>query len=448
MSKSNLKITNLLNEGFFDLFEKSGFGVLVYDFIYNSETKSEKTKEFLSYQEDDDYNLLEETVYLDKNKLPELNLIEYIKSNFIENKEILNLEILFINAYGDRKFLRINVQYVLKDFDQDDDEDDNQVVETKKLSKRKLKELNEEKENFKNDINNLEKVILLIQDYSNEKKIIQHSKLFDIQFRGTFQNANIGMAIVSLEGKILEANNSFCAFLGINNIEIKNTTFQELTHPEDLLIDIKQFRRCLDGEISSYTIEKRYFNKIGNTIWGRLTATLIRDNDNEPIHFISHIEDITELKVNDQIITETNSQIMTILNADTKVGIFTTNHNGQFKQVSKGTYNLLGYDVDDLSLNENSLFFIIKMMKSDKHYNLKNIEQNLIDLDPKMKFEEFVKGVSAEKEEQRICLCRCKNQKEIYCDLVINAITNDNDEITGYVFFILDISPLVINVKD
>lgn|GEM_PF-6334987 len=442
MSKNNLKITNLLNEGFFDLFEKSGFGVLVYDFIYNTEIKSERTKNILKYDDEDEYNLLDQIVYLDKNKLPEINLLDYIKSKYLDNKEILNLETLFINSYGDRIFIRINIQYVVTEIYQEE-ETLIQTDETKKISKKKLKELSAEKENIKNDINNLEKVILLIQEYTGEKKIIQNSNLFDIQFKGTFQNANIGMAIVSLDGKILEANNSFCAFLDLNNIEIKNTTFQEITHPEDLLLDTKQLRRCLAGEISSYTIEKRYFNKIGNTVWGRLTATLIRDNENEPIHFISHIEDITDLKVNDQIITEVNTQIMTILNAETNVGIFTTTKNGTFKQVSKGTYNLLGYDVDDLSFNENLLFFITKIIKKDNHYNLKKLEQNLIDLDPNMTFEEFVRGVLSDKVEQRICVCKCKNQKEIYCELVTNVIKDEKDEITGYVFFLLDISSLL-----
>jgi serine phosphatase RsbU (regulator of sigma subunit)/PAS domain-containing protein len=73
--------------------------------------------------------------------------------------------------------------------------------------------------------------------------------------------------------------------------------FQQLTHPEDLPEDIEYLRSMLAGEISRYTMEKRYVSKQGKPIWARVTSTLKRDEvSNEPLYFICAIEDISDRK--------------------------------------------------------------------------------------------------------------------------------------------------------
>ncbi len=116
------------------------------------------------------------------------------------------------------------------------------------------------------------------------------------RFRGTFENAAIGIAHVDGDGRWLRVNQKLCDIVGYSRAEMTRTTFQEITHPDDLERDVEQFRRLIDGEIGSYQLEKRYFHKSGRVIWTALSVALQRDDDGGFAYAISMIEDITARK--------------------------------------------------------------------------------------------------------------------------------------------------------
>jgi PAS domain S-box-containing protein len=122
------------------------------------------------------------------------------------------------------------------------------------------------------------------------------SKLRDSeqQFRVAFTHSSIGMALVSLEGGFLRVNAALCRILGYTDSELLATTFQALTHPEDLAPDLSLVRRATVGEISHFEMEKRYIHKDGRTVWALLTAALVRGVAGEPLYFVSQIHDISE----------------------------------------------------------------------------------------------------------------------------------------------------------
>jgi PAS domain S-box-containing protein len=116
------------------------------------------------------------------------------------------------------------------------------------------------------------------------------------QFTSLFENSAIGMALVSLDGEWIRVNQSVCRMLGCTRDELLRTTFQDLTHPEDLNADLAQVQAMLQGTIQEYRMEKRYLAKDGRVVWGYLNVSLARDAAGQPLHFISQIEDITERK--------------------------------------------------------------------------------------------------------------------------------------------------------
>lgn len=113
------------------------------------------------------------------------------------------------------------------------------------------------------------------------------------RFRLTIHGAPIGLAIVSTDGRWLEVNAALCAILEYPANELLSKTFQQITHPDDLDQDLKQARSLLEGQASSYRMQKRYFTKSGRVISVQLDVTLLRDSDGLPLHFISQIQDIT-----------------------------------------------------------------------------------------------------------------------------------------------------------
>jgi diguanylate cyclase (GGDEF)-like protein/PAS domain S-box-containing protein len=117
----------------------------------------------------------------------------------------------------------------------------------------------------------------------------------EARFRATFEQAAIGIAHTSLDGRYLAVNRKFCDMLGYTREELVGTQSTSVTHPEDRDHE-GMFREKLLGGIPSLTAEKRYVCKNGSVIWGNRTVSLVRDHKGEPLYFLRVVEDITERK--------------------------------------------------------------------------------------------------------------------------------------------------------
>jgi len=115
-------------------------------------------------------------------------------------------------------------------------------------------------------------------------------------FKNAFQYSAVGMALVSLEGKWLKVNPRVCEIVGYSEDELLKLTFQDITHPDDLDLDLKNVKRMIAGKIENFNMEKRYFHKNGSIVWALLSVSLAKDENKKPLFFISQIEDINERK--------------------------------------------------------------------------------------------------------------------------------------------------------
>lgn len=111
-------------------------------------------------------------------------------------------------------------------------------------------------------------------------------------FSAAFANAPIGMALVGLDGRLLEVNEAACAFFGYSEADLLKLDFQAITYPEDLPSDLELVQALLMGKAKDYQIEKRYVRPSGEVVWAQLNATLVRFEDGTPRCFISQIQDI------------------------------------------------------------------------------------------------------------------------------------------------------------
>ncbi|WP_392530826.1 PAS domain S-box protein [Nostoc sp. C117] len=116
------------------------------------------------------------------------------------------------------------------------------------------------------------------------------------RFRSAFHQAAVGIAHVAINGRWLLVNQRLCDILGYTLAELQLLTFQDITHPDDLDIDLKYVDDILADRIQTYSIEKRYFRKDTSIVWVNLTVALMREPRGEPKYFISVIEDISDRK--------------------------------------------------------------------------------------------------------------------------------------------------------
>ncbi len=84
--------------------------------------------------------------------------------------------------------------------------------------------------------------------------------------------------------------------LGYSEDELTRMTWSALTHPDDLNLDLAQFKRLLEGTIESYDLDKRFIHKDGSIVYTHLTATCQRKIDGTVDYVISSLDDITRRK--------------------------------------------------------------------------------------------------------------------------------------------------------
>ena len=116
------------------------------------------------------------------------------------------------------------------------------------------------------------------------------------RFRNTFEQAAVGVAHVAPGGEFIQVNQRLCDIVGYENDVLLKKTFQEITYPEDLDLDLQYFDRLMVGEISSYSLEKRYVRRDGVIIWVNITVSLVNNSLGQPDYLIAVIEDIGDRK--------------------------------------------------------------------------------------------------------------------------------------------------------
>lgn len=169
----------------------------------------------------------------------------------------------------------------------------------------------------------------------------------DRLFESAFQHAAIGMGLVSLEGKWLRVNHSLCEIVGYSEEELLQTTFQEITHPDDLDTDLDLLHKLISGEVENYHLEKRYFHKQGHIIWILLSVSLVRDDNSEPQFFISQIQDITD-RMQAYVALRESEQRLELALEGAELGTWDWNIKTGHVVFNDRWAEMLGYNLDEL----------------------------------------------------------------------------------------------------
>jgi PAS domain S-box-containing protein len=117
----------------------------------------------------------------------------------------------------------------------------------------------------------------------------------EARFRAVFEHAALGVGRVRFsDARWIDVNEALSAMVGLTREEMLNTPWPEITHPDDLHLDLVPFRRMAKGELDRYTVEKRYIHRDGHHVWARLSLSLVRDADGRPDYEVAVVEDVTE----------------------------------------------------------------------------------------------------------------------------------------------------------
>lgn len=157
-----------------------------------------------------------------------------------------------------------------------------------------------------------EQQILILEQ---AKKLIES----EIEFRTLFEQAPVGIAKLETKtGKFIEVNKEYCEITGYTEDELKEMNFKQITFPDDLNNDLSKMEKLVNGFISEFSIEKRYYNKSGKIVWVNLFVAPLWKESEEQKNHIAIVEDITEKKEAEQSLKQSfdlvNEQNKRLLN--------------------------------------------------------------------------------------------------------------------------------------
>jgi PAS domain S-box-containing protein len=129
---------------------------------------------------------------------------------------------------------------------------------------------------------------LLFSELVTEQVEIRHAlHESESRARATFENAAVGISHVTPDGRFLRLNQVLSRILGWPADELITKTVRDITHPDDLTVELAHLKQLEDGKVDDFAVEKRDLRKDGTVVWVRRTVSGVRRRNGSIDYFVS-----------------------------------------------------------------------------------------------------------------------------------------------------------------
>ena len=239
----------------------------------------------------------------------------------------------------------------------------------------------------------------------------------EARFRGIFEQAAMGIVLITMSGQLIQSNPATQRMLGIETADLRGKLFNKFFYPYDTVVEKEFYQQLLAGERDYYQMEKYFFRKNTPILWARLTTSLVRDVDNTPQFIIQMIEDITDRKR-----AQAKQRLAAKVFETTSDGIMITNAEGHIIDVNQAFLALTGYRYEEV-LDKNPRF-----LQSGHHDRV---------------FYEEMWIATRETGRWRGEIWNQRKNGEVYSSwMSMSAVRGEHNEVTHYVAVYSDLSAL------
>ncbi|MFO0960033.1 MAG: PAS domain S-box protein [Isosphaeraceae bacterium] len=144
----------------------------------------------------------------------------------------------------------------------------------------------------------------------NAESVLRRS---EEQFRSAFDVAAIGVALVGRDGRLDRVNAAMTEIFGYSAGELLGRSLDDITHPEDVSLDLSRIRQVHAGHLRSWQGERRFRHRDGHDIWGRLSMSMVAGEAGQPTHYVAMIEDVTPKVLATRALREQTDLLRSIL---------------------------------------------------------------------------------------------------------------------------------------
>ena len=170
----------------------------------------------------------------------------------------------------------------------------------------------------------------------------------DQKFRLAFENANIGVCLVDLGGRLLRVNNKLCEMLDCTKADLEGSSVNEKAHPDDLDVSPRFINEALMGKNEVFEFEKRFISKHGKIVYTKVSSSLARDHLGNPLYFISHVMDISDSKRAEQRLQQSEERFRLMFEKNDAVMLLLDPKTGSIVDINDAASRFYGYDRETL----------------------------------------------------------------------------------------------------
>lgn len=165
-------------------------------------------------------------------------------------------------------------------------------------------------------------------------------------FRAVFDGSNVGIALADASGRFLRVNETLCKLTGYSGAELRRTTIESLTDPEDRSAS-EQASGAVSGTIAGEHQDKRFVRKNGQTIWLRVSRTPLRIGAGSSHYFLTGLQDISALKKATESLRESEERFRSAFDASA-IGMGLVTPAGKYLRVNRALCDFLGLEPEAL----------------------------------------------------------------------------------------------------
>ena len=187
-----------------------------------------------------------------------------------------------------------------------------------------------------------------VSDITERKLAVQALAASERNYRSIFEQAAVGIVNCSLDGRYLRVNPVFAKVIGYSEEELLQMDFRAITHPDDIPADLAAMDRLLSGDISRFSLDKRYICKDGSIVWGSLSTSLIVDENGIPALCLGIVQNIQKRKMMEEALRESEDRLRFALEGAND-GLWDANLLTGDAYFSRRSYEILGYSGDEMA---------------------------------------------------------------------------------------------------